>query len=469
MSKLILTITCGLFLYAAGPPTSADYSAEQPERRVRILADILEVSYGDMSIATDVATGSMSTGHLSAFGNVTFRQGDRVLKGESFTYDLAAKRGLASNASAEVDNILFRGAQLKAEPEGLIISNSTFTTCNAPQPHFYLAARELSIDPGDNLVGRDVSIVAFGKRILNVPKYRINLKKRDRRAVTLPPVGMSGAYGLYTGYRFDLSREPGMLGELDLRLSTRQALQGGLKFSRVLGKPILANLTYREAYYGGRRSDLLVSRLPEIAMRFHTAGSPEPIGSADESLHLSRSLLDPTAEQISDGRINVVGEIGAGYFTEEPYHIKSQRLDVRAIAWLDPIWIDRKTMVSPGALVRTSQYGSGDTYTSLGVRLAVARALGNNCYIAASYVSHAIAGHTPFEFDKVEVPHELAAKVRFPLGSFTFELGGRYDVQRSSLFDSEISVAKVVHCMEPRITWKNRFRELAVDVELLGF
>lgn len=484
MSKLIPIIACGLFFSTAAPPTVADRTPQQSAPQIHILANSeeyrfdsqefraegsVELTYGDITLtADDVLTGSIFTGDLMAAGNVTFRQGDRTISGDTFTYNLTSKRGLARNASARVDKILFHGEELKAEPEGYTISHSRFTTCDAPEPHFYLSARELVIQPGVHLSGRDVSIVAFGKRILNVPKYRINLKEKGGPAVRLPPVGISGTYGFYTGYQLDFSRQPAMLGEIDFRISTRQAIQGGLKFWRIGGRPIMANLTYREANYGGRSADLLVSRLPEIAVRFHR-GATESRGPRGDSLYLSRSILDPTRENSSHGRINVVGEVGAGYFIEEPHHIKSERLDVRAAVWLDPIQIDDRTMLSPGALVRFSQYGSTDTYANLGFRLAAARRLGANSYIAATYITHAITGHTPFEFDEIEVPHELAARVRFPLGKLTFELGGRYDVQNSSMFDSEISIAKLFHCIEPRITWNSRFREFSLDVKFAGF
>jgi lipopolysaccharide export system protein LptA len=482
--RAILIIT-SILLVALG--SAADVATDTDGRspaQIRILADTEEfyfdtqqfraegdaqITYGDVFLSADVVTGNPWTGAIEATGNVTFKQGERILRGETFIYNFKTDLGHAENASASVDNIHFHGEKLDARPEGFTLTRSRFTSCDAEKPHYYLSARELIIEPEVQLIARGVSIHAFGKTIMSVPRYRINLREGAKATtIKLPSVGVSSKHGPYAGYEFDLSPNPRTQGELDVRLSTRQAFQGGVKVHRIDGRPIMANVTYREPTYTGRLSDLMVSRLPEVAMGF-SMGNAATIGKLEDSLHMSRRILNPNRMSATRSGINITGLAGAGYFSEEPTQVKSHRLDARALAWLDPLRIDDKTMVSPGVFARISQYGTRDTYTSLGFQLSAARRLGGDSYIAATYVTHAMNGRTPFEFDAVELPQELAGRVRFPVGNLNFELTGRYDLQNQRMFEREVSVSRVFHCIEPSIKWRDRFSEFSVNVGLVGF
>ena len=123
----------------------------------------------------------------------------------------------------------------------------------------------------------------------------------------------------------------------------------------------------------------------------------------------------------------------------------------------------------PGVLARVSHYDTGDTYLGLGFQFGAARKLSSNSYVSLTYVTHAIAGSTPFQFDPVEVPYELAGRFHFLMGSYAIELAARYDVQHSNMFDSEISISRPFHCLEPKLTWRNRFKEFSLGIGLVGF
>ena len=453
------TIFCILAVTLASIPARPD----QPDQ------ERAHIRYMDTDLWADTITGALEE-DVEASGNVLFKQADgRTLTGDSFTYNFETRTGLARNASLAVDNIYFRGEELKAEPGRYTIRNSRFTTCDKEDPHYYLSARALVIEPGKSLVARDTSLRLLGTRILTIPKYTVGLDPTAQRGMKLPTIGISDEYGAYAAYEFDISREPRLIGGLDVRLSTRQALQGGVLYDQLAGRPIFARLTHRQPFYGGGRPDLLVSRLPEIGVRFCS-------GEAAESYALSRSPLDLSGRTISPVRpvrlgrkLNLVAEIGLGRFTEEPDRVSSNRADLRAIAWLEPVALGSRTVFSPGVSARFSHYGTGDAYNAFALRLAVARRLGADSFVSLSYITNSMHGSTPFQFDKVELREEVAGKVGFPLGDLTLEFGGRYDIRNPGLFDTEISVARKFHCLEPKITWRSRFKEFSFGIGLVGF
>ena len=449
-------------IYVKADDTEYDYDAQTFRAEGNAF-----VRYNDITLTADLVTGN-AEGDFEATGDFTFTQGERTVKGESFIFNYKTRIGHSTDASVSADGIYFHGQSLDSKPDGYSLTDSTFTTCDRVHPHYYLSARELIIRPGDEIVARGVRFVLYGKMLFGVPKYTVGLKQGQRTGMKLPSVGISGRYGTFIAHNLDVSSRPGLSGKLALRLSTEQAFQGGIKLDRVSGSPVFLNLTYREPYYGGLNPDTTVSRLPEVAYRFYGKGTPPIGGNRGDSLYLTRTLLNPTTDEGSGNGLNLVGEVGVGRFKEDPSGADSTRSDLRAMAWLDPVNLG-DAIVMPGVLARLSHYGTGDNYTSLGFQLAVARKLGPKSYLSLAYVTHAITGSTPFDFDPVEIPLELAGRLQFPLGKYAIGVGVRYDLQKSRVFDSEVSVSKVFHCIEPKLTWRNRFREFSFSVGLAGF
>ena len=480
-----LSTFCLLLACAVCIPGLVAQEAAKPPLQIRVTADNEEfdlntqkfraegnarVTYGEIILTADTIVGDAQTGDVEASGNVEFQNGARNLRGQSFTYNFKMDKGLATDAVADADGVFFRGAELKSEPGRYILTASRFTMCNLEKPHYYLSARELLIEPGKQLVAKDVAVVFYGRRLFNVPRYRIDLADRKTRAALyLPSVGISRRSGLFAGYQFDLGHGAGTRGTFDFRLSTKQVFQGGINYDRLGGRSIVLRADYREPWYGGNVANLMVSRLPEIGIRFGPQSALDQFSSPREPLSLSRELIDPLAEDTRPGRVVFLGEAGAGRFTEEPDFIRATRYDARAMAWLDPLEVGRNSFVSPGIYGRISSYGNGDEYADLAFRLAVGRKLSETAFVSATYITHSTHGNTPFNFDHIEMTDELDLGAGFPIGEFRMEIGVRYNLQQQTVFDTDLSLSRVFHCMEPSITWKKRFREFAIGVGLVRF
>lgn len=463
-------------------------SAEQAETplSIKILADQEEydwatehfyahgnvrVTYGETLLTADSVSGNPFTGEMHAAGNVTFENGTRTLTGESFSYNYKTMTGLAGNASAVIDSLYFHGEELRSEPGKYTLTRSRFTTCDAENPHYYMSAREMEVVPGKKLIAHDIAIYVYGNKLLSLPKYSISLDKKGKTShFKLPEFGVSGRYGVFAGYDFDLSSGPGTIGQFGARVSTKQVFQGGLDYERIAGRPIFIRAGYREPYYGGVKSDTLLTRMPEVGIRIGSKNAYEAYSASRESLDLARGFTDPRRLSSPDFRgMNIIGEIGVGKFVENPGSISSKRLDTRLEAWMNPMPIAQKTVLSPGISARFSHYDTGEDYSAIGFRLGVGQMFGSQSYGSLTYFANSIHGSTPFEFDRVELSNELAGKVGFPVGSFFLEVGGRYDLSGGRLYDSEISIAKTLHCLEPKLTWRNRFQQISMDVRVLGF
>lgn len=429
----------------------------------------VRVTYSDTTLIADEVRGSMTTGEVEAIGNVRFEGPDRSLTGGTFQYNYKTRIGLVEHAAAKVDSIIFHGDSLTSEPERYTIKGSTLTTCDKDPPHYYLSCREVVIRPGIDLVARHGALHLLGTRLFSIPRFKASLDRSAHDMIRLPTIGAGSRYGMYLGYEFDISREPGFIGGLDIRLSTAESLQGGLLIDRVANNPVFVRLTHKQPYYGGIRDDLLISRLPEVGVRLCAGEAAKRYESGRDPAVLSMDAFNPLEERRPGSPFNVVAEVGAARFLERPTDVSTERVDVRAVAWLDRMAIDDRTEFSPGIAARYSHYGTGQDYASLGLRLAVARRLGAEKYVSLAYIRNSTSGSTPFSFDQVELREELAGKIGFPLGNSKIELGGRYDLHKGGFFDTEVSVAHRLHCVEPKVTWRSRFNEFSLGLGLVRF
>lgn len=439
---------------------STDFQAEGNAR----------VYYGDILLTADQVVGNALIGDVQALGNVQFQNGDRKLTGKSFRYNFKTDKGLAMDASAEVDRLFFHGAEMRAEPGKYTLTGSRFTTCDREPPHYYLSARELLIEPDTKLVAKDVKIVLYGRTIFRMPRYSVPMgSAKGKSGAKLPTLGVGEHSGVFAGYQFNLGDQVDSGGTLDLRLSTKWLVQGGVKYERISGGPFFGRVTYREPFNGGTKSYVMVSRLPEIGIRFGPKDALGQFSSSRESLSLTRGLIMPLDTEPSTSSVNFIGEIGTGKFSEDPDYVTDWRYDARALSWLKPIELGKETLFSPGVFARVSHYGNGDTYSDLGLRLAAARRMGSKSFVSLAYIAHSVHGQSPFTFDQVDLRDEVTARVGFPVGTYKLEVGGRYNLGNHDFFDTEVSIAKVFHCLEPSITWRKRSNSLSFNVGIVGF
>ncbi|MGB9587587.1 MAG: hypothetical protein ACPL7O_05350, partial [Armatimonadota bacterium] len=387
-------------------------------------------------------SGNLRTGQIQASERVFLTQGNgRSFAGDSAEYNLHTDDGVIKNASAVLDGIHFRGSELRAEEDQYVINQSRFTTCDKEDnPHYYVSARQIRIEPGNNMTVRHASVHILGSDLLVIPKYRVDLKDSSRKGMKLPAVGMNSYYGPYVSYEFDISNSRQTFGGLAIRLSEKQALQGGILYDQIASRPVFFRFTYREPFYSGSRRDILLTRLPEAGIRFCSGPDAQRYALSRRYIDLAGETVSPGDRPTSKAKLNVVSEIGVGRFREEPSRARSARLDARTVAWLEPLCIGSRVLFSPGVSGRISLYEHGDTYSALAVRLATSYEIYEKSYVSFSYIANTVYGNSPFAFDNVDLKQELVGKLVFPVGMLNLELKSRYDLRNRDVYDTEITV-----------------------------
>lgn len=154
------------------------YSAEGYIRRnivnkTVILVSNAKVNYGSIEITADSIMIDMNDNTLFAIGRTdtsktvkgspVFKEGSQEIAADDLRYNFNTKRALASNIETKQSEGLLRSSKTKLLEDGTSnISTSTYSTCEADPPHFYINLPRARIYPGEKLVSGPGNLVLEG-------------------------------------------------------------------------------------------------------------------------------------------------------------------------------------------------------------------------------------------------------------------------------------------------------------------
>ncbi|WP_426103802.1 LPS-assembly protein LptD [Massilia sp. TSP1-1-2] len=169
----------------------------RPDRDVTLKRNV-ELIRGETRLTADVACFKQVENEVTAQGHVNMaRFGDRY-KGDELQLNLASGKGwvLRPEYKMELNNAQGRAARLDfiSEDEALI-TNGTYSTCEGPNPDWYLKSSTLRLDAGRDVGVAGKTIVYFkGVPIMGAPGMSFSLSGARRSGWLPPSIGL-GAKG----------------------------------------------------------------------------------------------------------------------------------------------------------------------------------------------------------------------------------------------------------------------------------
>ncbi|MEJ7805855.1 MAG: LPS-assembly protein LptD [Telluria sp.] len=169
----------------------------RPDREVTLKRDV-ELIRGETRVTADTACFKMVENEVTAQGNVSMaRFGDRY-KGDALKLNLASGQGwvLRPEYKMELNSAQGRASRLDFISEDeVVVADGTYSTCEGPNPDWYLEAATLRLDAGRDVGVAGKTIVYFkGIPILGTPAMSFSLSGA-RRSGWLPPSPGLGAKG----------------------------------------------------------------------------------------------------------------------------------------------------------------------------------------------------------------------------------------------------------------------------------
>jgi len=206
----------------------------------------------DLADSTLDAFGSMdSSGILTEPAFFSNREGS--FNAEKITYTFTSGKGETKNIASRSSQVIFSGEQVTRKENGeLIVRDGTFTTCDDPEPHYWVSSDYMRIIPGSRIIARPFVMYIrpeiFSKRlpaipILPLPFMVFPLREGRASGVIIPRLSHDSERGYYfsdLGYFWAVNDYVDVRFEGDIafngswRLGERLRYKNGDAFSGIL-------------------------------------------------------------------------------------------------------------------------------------------------------------------------------------------------------------------------------------------
>jgi len=207
--------------------TAVGYKKNDMVNKRAILRDQAVVIYGDIEIKADSIVFNMqsntvyATGVKDSTGKVTgtpvFKDGSQEFEVRELTYNFKTKKAIAYKLVTKQEEGLLRSQVTKLLDDGTSnIAKSTYSTCDAEEPHFYINLPKAKIYPGKKIISGPGYLVLEGIPLpIALPFGFFPIQtKRAASGILIPRVGQEqqrgyslteGGYYFAINDYFDLS------------------------------------------------------------------------------------------------------------------------------------------------------------------------------------------------------------------------------------------------------------------------
>lgn len=214
--------------------------------RTLILKNNVEMQQGEILLKSDIATYRIIKNEVDLEGNVWMRRLKDNYSGDRATLDMDYGQGHVSNPTYLLG---VNGGRGKAEridfldKDQAVITDGTYSTCEAPNPDWYVQANTMELDTGRDVGTMKSGTVYFkGVPILGAPYLSFPLSKERKSGILPPTFGATsnGGAELTVPYYFNIA--PNRDLTIYPKLIAKRGMQLGLK-GRYLGETYEGSLT----------------------------------------------------------------------------------------------------------------------------------------------------------------------------------------------------------------------------------
>ena len=142
----------------------------------------------------------------------------RELQGNRLELDYNKETAYLYQANVVIDKFSFKGSKinyLRREEPSIIVEDAYYTTCVVEEPHYHYTAESIKYYPDDKIVGRKIGLWWGNNKLLNLPKYVVNIETNENgepevsNSFPVPSIGYNGEQGFFIEllYPYELSED----------------------------------------------------------------------------------------------------------------------------------------------------------------------------------------------------------------------------------------------------------------------
>jgi lipopolysaccharide assembly outer membrane protein LptD (OstA) len=172
-----------------------------------ILIDGGDVTYGDIELKADSIVLDMQTSTVYATGRPdsvgkpagtpVFTQGSQETESDTITYNFKTKRAYVKGIRTEQEGGYLHSNTAKMNPDKTIfVDHSTYSTCDAEDPHFYIALKRAKFYPGEKIVSGPAHLVVLDIPLpIFIPYGFFPIQSKKSSGFIMPSFGQNSSMG----------------------------------------------------------------------------------------------------------------------------------------------------------------------------------------------------------------------------------------------------------------------------------
>jgi hypothetical protein len=267
------------------------------------------VDYGDIEIKADSIIFDMTTNHVYAVGvrdstgkvvgKPAFKSGSEEFTSDTLEYNFKTKKAVIKNIITQQDQGLLHSSVTKLLEDGTSnIFKSTYSTCDADTPHFYINLRKAKVYPGKKIISGPGNLVLEG---IPLPLYLpfgffpIQTKKAASGILIPKPhyeagrgyALTDGGYYVALNNNFDLTLKGNIFTNGSWLLSAQTSYNKLYKYSGNFSFSYSDNLSGHKGL-----SDFTESKNYSIGWAYNQSAKARPGSRFSASVNMSSSAFD---------------------------------------------------------------------------------------------------------------------------------------------------------------------------------
>ncbi|MBI4546731.1 MAG: LPS-assembly protein LptD [Ignavibacteriae bacterium] len=213
-------------------------------QRMELQAERIDVNWNTSVLTAFGVPDTADTAAKKFRGTPIMNDAGEEYRGHELSYNFQTKKGKISLGDTEMDQGYYHGEQIKkVEKDVLFVAAGRYTTCDAPEPHYYFASPKMKVTLQDKVVAEPVYLYIADVPIFALP-FGVFPNKGGRRSGIISPAygedARRGRFLSHLGYywamndymdinfRTDLYTKGGWAAYSDYRYSLRYHFSGAI-------------------------------------------------------------------------------------------------------------------------------------------------------------------------------------------------------------------------------------------------
>ncbi|MEO6354739.1 MAG: LPS-assembly protein LptD [Burkholderiaceae bacterium] len=209
---------------------SAETMTGRPDRELQ-LDRAVEIQRGQTTIKADHALYLQIEDEVTASGNVWIKRFGDLYKGEQLKLNLSSGAGYVTHPEYKLEKNNAQGNAQRIDFENnerAVVSQGTYSTCEGPDPDWYLKADTMHLDTGRDVGTASKAVVFFkGVPIMGLPWMSFPLSDARKSGVLPPTIGVTSQGGLELEVPYYFNIAPNRDLTLFPKLISRRGIQLG--------------------------------------------------------------------------------------------------------------------------------------------------------------------------------------------------------------------------------------------------